>query len=421
MQPTDDARADAGSRPPARVEPRADARAIAWQALRAVEDGRADRLGDLIAANGATDEDLGLARELAFGVARHHRLYDFLADPFLRPGDQPPDLRRVLRLGAHQLFALDRVPPHAAVHATIETLKQCGSPRLAGVANAVLRRLSEMRLAERSGDGPEGRLPPEALPDDPAVRHSLPPLLVADALASDPPGGAAALAALNRLPHLCTRTRPGRPRPNGTGILRQDGAWTWWSDPRAALAGPVASGDAVVQDRAQGELVDLAAPRPGDLILDCCAAPGGKALAFIDRGCRVVAADLSPVRLRAMTLPAPTMAMDGCRPAVVPAFDLVVVDAPCSNSGVLARRPEARWRYDREHLADLGRLQRDLLGAAATRVIPGGRLIYATCSIAQRENQAVAHGLHGWRILAERCSWPDEWRAGGYAAVLVRA
>ncbi len=404
------------------ADARADARAMAWQALRAVEDGRADRLGDQIAANTGSEEDLGLARELAFGVARHHRLYDFLATPFLRPGDQPPDLRRALRLGAHQLFALDRVPPHAAVHATIETLKQCGSPRLAGVANAVLRRLAEMRLPERSGDGPEGRLPPEALPGDPAVRHSLPSLLVADVLASDPPGGAAALAALNRLPHLCTRTRPGRPRPNGSGILRQDGAWTWWSDPRAAISGPVTAGDAVVQDRAQGELIDIAAPRPGDLVLDCCAAPGGKALAFIDRGCRVVAADLSPVKVRAMSLPAPVLAMDGCRPALARGvFDVVVVDAPCSNSGVLARRPEARWRYDRAHLDDLGRLQRDLLAAAATQVAPGGRLVYATCSVAQRENQAVAHGLNGWRILAERASWPDEWRAGGYAAVLVKA
>ncbi|MBA3707991.1 MAG: hypothetical protein H0W83_04110 [Planctomycetes bacterium] len=398
------------------------ARDVAYQALAALADGRIDRLDEHLDRHAPDDgRDAGLARELALGAVRYQRLYDQIAARFLKPGPQPPPLLITLRLGCHQLFALDRVPPHAAVHETVEVLRATGHRKLVPVANAVMRRLSELRLETRTGEGPLGRISAEDQPTSAAVRHSIPDLLLDDLREALPGSEDDSLAALNILPHLCTRTRPGRPLPVGASILKRDGVLTWWDDPQEALRGPVADGVCVVQDAAQGEVVRLSAARPLDLVLDLCSAPGGKSVALADRGCRVIAADLSIVKLRAMKEPPLRLAQDGLVPALLPAFDVVLVDAPCSNTGVLARRPEARWRYDRTNLASLERLQYGLIRAGASLVAPGGRLVYSTCSLTRRENQGIAHRLDGWRLLGEQSTWPDAWRGGGYVAVLVRS
>ena len=401
-----------------------DARLSAWCLIDDWLMGRCERIADGIIGT-AGGRDVALARELALGVVRWQRLYDALTAPLLRPGDQPRALRIALRLLCHQLFALDRIPARAAVHATVAAAKTAGAGHLAGVVNAVGRRLAELVLPERQGDGPLGRLAREYWPRLPGECHSLPDLLVNHLAACMPDQAHISLAALNLMPPLCTRTRPGRPSPRGAGIIRQEGEWTWWSDPHLALSGPVADGLCVVQDHAQGEVLAAARVRPGERVLDLCAAPGGKSLAFADAGCRVVAADVNPHRLPRLkanlTGAASLILADGLRPALADrAFDLVLVDAPCSNSGVLGRRPEARWRYTRETLAGLEELQRALLSSSAALVAEGGRLIYSTCSLSPCENQQLAQSLPGWRLLSERLTWPDAWQGGGYVAVLVR-
>jgi 16S rRNA (cytosine967-C5)-methyltransferase len=159
--------------------------------------------------------------------------------------------------------------------------------------------------------------------------------------------------------------------------------------------------------------------------VDLCAAPGGKALAFAEHGCRVIACEINPRRLprlrHNLTGRAAMLLQDGARPALAAvAADIVLVDAPCSNSGVFGRRPEARLRYRAKDLAQLQRLQQRLLASAATLVAVDGRLVYSTCSITPAENQGIAHRLPGWRVLRERRTWPDAWQGGGYVAVLVR-
>lgn len=402
-----------------------DARDAAWLALERVASGQADRLTEVIDSCGLEARDAALAREIALGVARNQRLYEHLARGFLKPGRQPVELLRALAIGAHQLFALDQIPPHAACSTTVDLLHNHGARGLVGVTNAVMRRFAELRQPERQGDGPLGRLPTERWPEDPAVLASLPDALVTDLHAELVENRRERLLALNHVAPLCTRTRPGCAPPTGQGILRQEGEWTWWHDPQAAIQGPVAANRCVVQDRAQGHVVDLSGARPGELVLDLCAAPGGKALAFADRGCRVVAADNNPRRLPRMrsnlAKHAAMVLQDGLRPSLAPAsFDVVLVDAPCSNSGVLGRRPEARWRYSPKTLAQLATLQRRLLIAAAELVRPDGRLIYSTCSVTPSENQGIAHRLDGWRVLKELRTWPDAWQAGGYVVVLVR-
>jgi len=411
--------------------PSPDARLIAWDALRTWEDGRHDFLDDALAAQpgfaALDDRDQGLARELTLGVVRNGRLYDHLAATFLSRPDPSPPLTRTLRLACHQLFALDRVPPHAVGATAIDILRARGCEGLTGVANAVIRRLSAMRQDSRSCDGPLGRLPAAAVPGDVAVAESLPASLVADLaplLDEDP---ARRLADLNRMAPLCTRTRVGLPPPPGRSVLRRDGPWTWWDDPREALSGPVADHRCVVQDRAQGAVVDLVVAlggaRPGDLVADVCAAPGGKASSLAERGCQVFPGDIGLDKARTLRAALPRVLVhDGRHPALARgAFDLVLVDAPCSNSGVLGRRPEARWRYSAASRASLAHLQAALLAAAAPLVRADGRLVYSTCSLVPAENQGIAHRLAGWRVLGERLCWPDTWQGGGYACVLVRS
>jgi 16S rRNA (cytosine967-C5)-methyltransferase len=307
----------------------------------------------------------------------------------------------------------------------VELIHRHCDKRLSGVANAVLRRLSEIRLPNRNIEGPLGRLDEAHWPKDPAILASLPELLVNDLRSQLSGDGREQLLALNQLPPLCTRTRPGFSPPTGRSIIRQEGEWTWWSDPQEALHGVVAANRAVVQDRSQGYVVETSAARPGQLVLDLCAAPGGKSLAFADRGCRVFAGEMQRnklARLRENVGTAiPILAQNGTRPALVAAFDIVVADVPCSNTGVLARRPEARLRYHAKALKSLRDIQRNLLESAARLVLPDGKLVYSTCSVTAQENQGIAHNLNGWRILAEHTCWPNQWQAGGYVAVLVRS
>jgi 16S rRNA (cytosine967-C5)-methyltransferase len=400
------------------------ARELAWLAWDRLDSGASERIDDALDQMPGDARERALARELVAGCMRHLRLYDALSDRYLRPGPQPAALRRGLRLALHQIFSLDRIPAHAAVDATLDTMRRHGGERVVGVANAVLRTLLGLRLPERAQPGPLGRLPPAAWPRSPAVRHSLPDAFLADLGRSGLQADDALLAALNLVPHLCTRSRPGVPPLTGRGILRQEGPWTWWSDAQEALEGPVRDGRCTVQDRSQGLVAELCRVQPGDLVLDCCAAPGGKSVALAELGGRVVAGDSNRLRLprlRANCLGrAALLCQDVRQPALAGGFDLVLVDAPCSNSGVWGRRPEARWRYDEPHLTALSTLQQELLRSASQLVAPGGRLCYATCSIAPRENQAIAHRLPGWRVLGESSTWPDAWQGGGYAALMVR-
>lgn len=410
--------------PPLRPPAGAAARVVAADAIVDWEEGRVERvLEDLDAGRLDDRRDVALARELALGALRYRRLYDVLCEAHLRGAERPPPLRAALRIGAHQLLALDRIPVHAAIATAVGALG--GRARgLRGVVNAVLRRLAARRLDERGTEpGPLGRLAPDDWPADPGERHSLPDALVRDLSPVLGAAGERALAALNLVPPVCTRLRPGA-RVTHPAVIRREGDSLWWRDPAAAIATAVTPGHAVVQDRTQGLLLELAAPGPGELVVDVCAAPGGKSRWLLDRGCRVVAADLAAGKLARLAQAVGSGRVtrhDARRPCLAAGADLVVVDAPCSNSGVLARRPEARWRYSDRSLAELERLQSAILVAAARLVRPGGRLLYTTCSISPRENAARVGDLPAWRVIAERTVWPDGWLGGGYGAVLQRA
>ena len=401
-----------------RVDP---ARRVAFDVLSAVakRDAYANLLlPALLADRGLTGRDAALATELTYGTLRGQGSYDaILAVCSDRdPGRLDPPLRRVLRLGAHQLLAT-RIGAHAAVDTSVNLAKDVAGPRPAGFVNAVLRRVAtrdlegwlEIAAPSRAGD-PVGYL---------SVAYSHPRWIVSalsEALAEDPAAGLAeaeaALAADNERPRVTLCAVPGLADP---AELAAGGAEpARWSPFGVYVQGDPAQVPAVAQGRAsaQDEASQLAAlalaragsepDAPGGRWLDLCAGPGGKARLLAGlaagRGARLLAADVRLHRaqllagqlFRAGTAAGTTAAgaasvavvtADGTAPAWPPGtFDRVLADVPCSGLGALRRRPEARWRRSPEDVVALGPLQRALLATALDSAAPGGVVAYVTCS-----------------------------------------
>jgi 16S rRNA (cytosine967-C5)-methyltransferase len=377
-----------------------DARSVAIDALVRIEDGAYAHvlLPSRLRASGLEARDRAFVTHLVYGTVRMQRRLDALLAPRChQPLDRlEPRVRAALRMGAFQL--LDGVAPHAAVGETVRAT----APRARGLVNAVLRSLAAAG-------------PPFPEPTDLGERHSYPDWIVEELRRSlvDDARVEAVLAAGNAPAAVTLRPNSrvttgdalaaelaaaGVQVAQGT-LVREALVVTGIGDPAALAA--VAEGRATPQDQGSQAVLDVLDPRPGDRVLDVAAAPGGKATAAAERatGGIVVATDLHPGRLRIVDQAARRLALDNLmcvvgdgrhlpvRPGV---FDRVLVDAPCSGLGVLRRRAEARWRVRPEAVGELAALQRALLAAAADAVAPGGRLVYAVCTVTREETVGVA-------------------------------
>ncbi len=330
-----------------------------------------------------------------------------------------PDLRDLLRLGAYQL-RFTRVPAYAAVDESVSLAHRIGGRKAAGFVNAVLR-----AIATGSGPGTTGHaLAPPARDDDPAghlaIRHAHPRWLVERWIGRLGLNGAEALCqANNAIPPLTVRVNTLKgPREALIERLKAEGieakptrvspAGLIVTDLRRPLASLASYRTGWFYPQDEGaQLVGLAvAPRPGQRILDACAAPGGKAthLAELMEGKgEVVALDIVRRRLgligeNAARLGSGIVAArsgDGTRPTAWlrgRPFDAVLIDAPCSGLGVLRRHPDGKWQKPAGLIARMTALQHRLLEALASPAIlrrPGGALIYSTCSTEPDENEAV--------------------------------
>lgn len=297
--------------------------------------------------SGLEPRDRHFVTDLVYGSTRMRRACDHLVDRHRR-GDVSARVGAALRLGAYQLAFAD-VAPHAAVDATV-----AAAPKPArGLVNAVLR-----RVADDVAVGIEW-------PDE-ATRLSYPTWIVG--ALTDRLGAEDALAALEAM------NRPA------TTFIRDDG---------------------YVQDPASHRVVDALGAGPDDLVLDLCAAPGGKATGIAASGARVVAGDRTMNRAglivgNAERLGArvPVVVADATKAPFAPArADRVLVDAPCSGLGVLRRRPDARWNLDVAAPERLASLQIALVEEAARLVAPAGTLVYAVCTLTTAENQCVVDGV----------------------------
>ena len=407
-----------GSAPTGPKHDPSDPRRAAVEVLARVEGGAfADVLvGERITRGALDPREAALFTRLVYGTeAWRGRLDWTLSGLARRPlEDVAPAVRAALRLGLFQLLLLDRVPAHAAVDTTVTIVKQAAGAGAAAFANAVLRGF--LRGGER------------ALPDADAerdlhlaVRWSHPEWLVR--LWRDELGDAraAALLAANAEPApTVVRVDPAlAPRDEVMARLAARGVAahaTAYAAHGLVVDAPVTAlgreSGLALQGEASQLVVDVLDPRPDERVLDLCAAPGGKTGAIAERvrPARVVAADRSrPGVRRIATLPAAregrvlALVADASAPPLGTTFDAVLVDAPCSGLGTLRAHPEIRWRRTPEDLERLAARQEAILARAADLVRPGGRLVYATCTVARAENERVVE-----RFLASR----DDFRLG---------
>ena len=418
------------------------ARSIAFDVLLRVESesAYASELLHAALAPAVKPSDAALATEITLGVLRWRRLLDFLLDRQLKkPMERlDPPVAIALRMGAYQLRFLKKIPARAAVNESVELVKRARKTSAASLANAVLRRISAHANASL-----EASLPPDiSAADRLGTVHSHPTWIVARWLARFGESDTVALLqANNRVPPLALALREPARRDEiahalqSAGLLAEPGRLLT----RTVIASggsvtrtePFRSGDVSIQDEASQTVPLLLDVRAGDRVLDLCAAPGGKTVALARAAGadgRVVAAEIHEHRLRSMReqLARLRIAVSGCAAHRIPQagkhsaqsdaaaapvhlaaldasqplpfsvrFNRILVDAPCSGTGTLARHPEIRWRLRPQQLAEFHALQIKLLRNALAQLAPGGRLVYSTCSMEPEENESVIEEIIG--------------------------
>lgn len=380
------------------------ARRTAFKVLRRIDrDGaRADELLHSERLDALDERERRFVTELVMGCLRHQGALDHLvARKLKRPLQKvDPEVLVVLRIGAYQLRFMDDVPPHAAVSEAVELAGFARKRSAGGLVNAVLRhlppapsasataRLCHPRWLASRWEAALGKAPCDALLEAnlrPPARYFRVPAPIA-------PG-----------PVLRTLREAGLEVAE-TPVPRAYALRTGSAARMRALVGPKVR----FQDLNSQRSAILLEARPGSVVLDLCAAPGGKARLLAETA-PVVACDRNLRRLRTMRQLGATgirlLALDAERRLpFARSFERILVDAPCSGTGTLARNPEITWRLTPADLVDLQRRQVRILGNAMAALAPGGALIYATCSLEPEENEDVVEaaigGRPGWK--AER-------------------
>jgi 16S rRNA (cytosine967-C5)-methyltransferase len=384
-------------------------------------------------------QDRGLCQELVFGVARWQRTLDWLIDRKTNGRAQNLTLLILLRLGLYQLFWLDRIPDHAAVHETVQLAKQFGFGPKAGFLNAVLR--GYIRERDQTAEELE-RLKVFA----PALGWSHPDWLVERWQAQ---WGAAKTAQLlqwnNTVPPTFARLNALKidavslaQQWTEEGVIFHPRQFPWTpenlafeleSHPPLATLPSFQQGGFYIQDPSTLLAALELDPQPGETVLDLCAAPGGKttymAQRMQNRG-RIVALDPQPSRLQLLDencarLGVTCVQASSSAPDDIAMFDRILIDAPCSNTGVLRRRVELRWRLRPEDLERLRQTQLALLRSALPKLKPGGTLVYSTCSLEAEENEALiadfVRGNPGVTVVSQRQLLPfNDGVDGAYVA-----
>jgi 16S rRNA (cytosine967-C5)-methyltransferase len=371
-------------------------RDLAAQVLRAAEKTFVDEALEAHRGAGLSRRDRALLTTLVYGATRWRRKLDWLID---RCAERVhPDIRQHLRVALFQIRHLDKIPRHAAVNEAVELAKGV-SRKSAGFVNAVLRKAADLDL-----------------PDAIGVRTSHPDWLIERwRKRFKPKELEAILDADNAV--LPVTIRPNPLRATGPVEVEGDPA----ADPKFV------EGAFTVQDETSMKVAPMLDPKPDEKVLDLCAAPGGKTTHLAEllggKG-RVIAVDL-PNRIGLVAESAKRLGLeniecvagDGATISFREPFDAVLVDVPCSNTGVLARRPDVRWRLREKDIAGAVELQRKLVDNAARLLKPGGRLVYSTCSLEPEENRVEAAGI---RVVKEEFTLPTDRRSGGYQALAVR-
>jgi 16S rRNA (cytosine967-C5)-methyltransferase len=402
-----------GSAAPGRVSP---ARALAFATIRATfEDGafteRAFRAeADRLALSG---RDRAQAQRLAYGAVQRRGTADVAIERLAGRSTRllDPPVLAALRLGLYELLFADATPDHAAVDQAVELVKVAGAAHAAGFANAILRRAIRERAqltASLLGD--------DSTPAAAAVADSAPQWLAEmwwEELGAE--AARSVLAACNEPAEVAMRvntlrsdraTMLARLTEAGVDVRVPEAQWPLAAADSIVVEGrtgeavpaAIAGGELTPQSRGSAAVVEVLNPQEGDHVLDLCAGPGIKtgqiAERMGDRG-EVISVELDPDRAAEVAAQATRLGLrsvtvieaDAAKGAIGPGFDRVLLDAPCSDLGTLASRPDARWRKSPKTIQRLTEVQDELLRNAAAVLKPGGTLVYSTCTISRRENE----------------------------------
>lgn len=400
-----------------------DTRATAARVLAQVLEGKSLNQALPPALEQVDPRDRGLLQHLCYGSLRQApRLQAVLKQLLEKPlREKDHDIQGLLICGLYQLEDT-RIPDHAAVSATVAATRELHKPWAKGLSNAVLRRFLRERETLTATLGESAQ-----------AAH---PRWLYKALRREWPGQASAIIDSNNAqPPMTLRVNAGRTtrqdylqRLTAAGIDAQPGHLCaeaiYLASPMDVNELPGFSDGLVsVQDEAAQMAAHLLDAKPGERILDACAAPGGKACHILERQpelAEMVAMDLDPQRLarvaenlERLRLQAALVAGDGSNPPeqlLAESFDAIVVDAPCSASGVIRRHPDVKLLRRREDIAALGDQQLEILTGLWPLLRPGGRLLYATCSVLATENQEVINRFaqaHSVQVQAMDTSWGE--------------
>jgi 16S rRNA (cytosine967-C5)-methyltransferase len=332
---------------------------------------------DLLAARSRDLEsrDAGLASEIVMGGLRYQLQLDYLVEHYSGKPAASLDLPVLiaLRMGIYQLRYLERIPPHAAVSESVELIKRASKRSAAGFANAILRKV--------------GRAPVPWPDRATALSHPAWLLERWDRQYGKETATAISLANL-RPPETYVNIETGR-----------------------------------IQDIGAQSIVPLLRLEPGQTFLDLCAAPGNKTAQALQYGVRALACDLHARRLEPLrNLGIDLVVLDGTRPLPFKRrFDRILIDAPCSGTGTLARNPEIKWRLRPSNIPDLQARQIALLQQGRRVLAAGGLLVYSTCSLEREENEDVIANLPRELVVETMCRTPGIEPGDGFFAAVIKS
>ncbi len=392
------------------------ARALAFEVVRATfEDGAFTERAFRAAADkrGASGRERAQAQRLAYGAVQRRGTADAAIERLAGRSTRllDPAVLAGLRLGLYELLFADATPDHAAVDQAVELVKRSGAAHAAGLVNAVLRRA----IRERAGLT-AALLGEDSNPEAAAVAHSA-PLWLARMWWEElgPDEARSLLAACNEPAEVAMRVNTLRADRDtllaalgdeGVDARAPRGGWPLAAAESIVIEGRmgetvadhIATGGLTPQSRGSAAVVEVLDPQEGEHVLDLCAGPGIKtgqiAARMGDRG-ETISVELDPGRAtevadqaRRLGLRGVTVIEADATEAEMPAgFDRVLLDAPCSDLGALASRPDARWRKSPKAIERLAEMQDRMLRRALDVLTPGGVLVYATCTISRRENE----------------------------------
>ncbi|NTZ18284.1 16S rRNA (cytosine(967)-C(5))-methyltransferase RsmB [Paenibacillus sp. JMULE4] len=353
--------------------------------------------------------DAGLATEIVYGTIQRQGTIDYFLEKFVKGGlaKLQPWVRSLLRLSFYQLYYLDRIPEHAVVNEAVQLAKRRGHQGISGMVNGVLRNVLR-RKAEL--------VLPDGLPDDRriALATSHPEWMVRRWIRQFGKEAAERICeANNRPPRVSIRVNRLRLAPAELAErLRQGGLEAEPSDVapagvvvrgggNMALTREYAEGLFTIQDESSMLVAEWVDPQPGERVLDCCAAPGGKTTHLAEKmqDCgEIIACDVHEHKeqlireqaerlgLRSIrTVRADARSLAGQFPAG--SFDRILLDAPCSGLGVIRRKPDMKWSRQESELESVCEVQQELLDSIHSLLKPGGVLVYSTCTVEKAENE----------------------------------